>query len=277
VLSVARLAKRIEHWTELQAIYQPSLSDFGKADLFDHLLSILGLSRYRSRAIQGLALSAGGLGDSVSQTAVNSLVKAVEEGGEEMMKLVTWDLHAILAESKGTSRIVVAVMRTIDFLFSKAGLLDVGGTDFFEALLAEAWASTRNCRDIVQLQVALSLIANLTYAGEPIFTASLYKLIAALINRYPKIRRCAAEHLYMRIISFEEEEEEKYDVDRATELVSEISWDTGAAATIKSARLDLFECFGMDPPKKVEGSKVKVAKTDSALSSYASLVNAAGY
>ena len=81
----------------------------------------------------------------------------------------------------------------------------------------------------------------------------------------------------MRIISFEEEEEDKYDVDRVTELVTEVRWDTGSAESIKSARLDLFACFGMDPPKKVEKTKVKVAKVEGAMTSYASLVNAAGY
>ena len=66
-------------------------------------------------------------------------------------------------------------------------------------------------------------------------------------------------------------------MDRATELVTEVSWDTGAAADIKTARLDLFKCFGMEPPKKIENSKVQVAKKDEAMTNYAALVNSAGY
>jgi hypothetical protein len=277
VLGLDTLEGRIELWVELREIYQPGQSEVGKADLFGHFSDILKLDPYRDPAIEGLALSAGGLGDSVSQTAVAALVKAVNEGGKDMLMSVSWGLHSILSKNAGTSRIVVPTMRTIDFLFSKANLLSVGDVKLFELLLNEAWASTRSCRDVVQLQVALSLISNLTYASDPTFTASLYKLIVSLINRYPKIRRCAAEHLYMRIISFEEEDEEKFDVDRATELVSEVSWDTGAPAEIKAARLDLFACFGMEPPKKIESSKVKVAKKENPLSSYQSLVNASGY
>ncbi len=277
ILASGNLDSRIAECAKLKKIYQQSPNDCGKANLFDTLVSILRLEKYRNSAIQGLALSAGGLGDSVSQTAVKSLVNALEEGGKDMLISVSWDLHSILAKNVGTSRVVIPVMRTVDFLFSKADLLNAGEEKFFESLLSQTWANTRNCRDIVLLQVALSVIANLTYASEPIFTASLYKLIASLTNRYPKVRRCAAEHLYMRIISFEEDEEEKFDVDRATELVSEISWDTGSAPVIKGARLDLFACFGMEPPKKIESSKVKVAKTDNAFTSYQSLVNAAGY
>ncbi|WZN60722.1 tubulin-specific chaperone D [Chloropicon roscoffensis] len=277
ILGLTNLEKNIECWTQLREIYRPGSEETDNSNLFDHLLAILRLEQYRNCAIQGLALSAGGLGDSVSQTAVSSLVRSVEEGGEGMLMAVAWDLHAILVKKTGTSRVVVPVMRTIDFLFSKASLVEHGDTKLFEALLTEAWGSTRGCRDIVLLQVALSLIANLTYAKDPIFTASFYKLIAALINRYPKIRRCAAEHLYMRIISFEEDEEERFDVDRATELVTEVSWDTGAAADIKTARLDLFKCFGMEPPKKIENSKVQVAKKDEAMTNYAALVNSAGY
>ncbi|QDZ21898.1 tubulin-specific chaperone D [Chloropicon primus] len=277
ILSIKSMAKNVECWTELQEIYEPDADHAGSGNLFEHLLEILRLEPYRNCAIQGLALSAGGLGDSVSQTAVGAMVKSVNEGGDSMLLTVAWELQAILARNAGVSRVVIPVMRTIDFLFSKAGLIDSGDVKLFEALLAEAWGSTRGCRDIVLLQVALSLIANLTYAKDPVFTASFYKLIASLVNRYPKIRRCAAEHLYMRIISFEEEEEEKFDVDRATELVTEVSWDTGAAAAIKTARLDLFACFGMEPPKKIETSKVQVEKKDNAMTSYASLVANAGY
>mmetsp|Transcript_15670 Transcript_15670/g.39957 ORF Transcript_15670/g.39957 Transcript_15670/m.39957 type:complete len:82 (+) Transcript_15670:122-367(+) len=81
----------------------------------------------------------------------------------------------------------------------------------------------------------------------------------------------------MRLISFEEDEIGSFDIDKATDLVSEISWDTGNAQEIKSARLDLFACFHMDPPKKKETGTVKVQKQDDALSNYASLVNHAGY
>ena len=277
VLAVEALEPKVKCWADLQDIYRPFAEDHDKSNLFDTLLPILRLEPYRAQAIQGLALSAGGLGDSVSQIAVSALVRSTKEGGKDLLLAVVWALEIILTQKAGTSRVVVPVMRTMDFLFSKADLVNQGDASLFDAILTQAWASTRGCRDIVQLQAALSLIANLSYAKEPTFSKSLYKLIAALVNRYPKIRRCAAEHLYMRIISFQEEEEDKYDVDRATELVTEVRWDTGSAESIKSARLDLFACFGMDPPKKVEKTKVKVAKVEGAMTSYASLVNAAGY
>ena len=285
MLKDGRVRERIESWQALDNVFRrfDDVESNTQLDTFGDALAILSLEGYRYSAMQGIVLSAGGLGDLVSQNAVSALVAAAEKGGKGLLVAMSWDLHRILSSNKGNGRVCLATMRTLDILFAKASLADAEDSSLFEALLVEVWATTKNCRDVVLLQVVSSLLSNLTYAGEPVFTAALYKLIALLTNRYPKVRRCVAEHLYMRLISFDDDEDEQdggegggsFDIERATDVVSEVSWDTGAAADIKKARLELFACFNMQPPKKVE--TVKIAKEADNYSSYQSLVNATGY
>ena len=99
-----------------------------------------------------------------------------------------------------------------------------------------------------------------------------------MVNRYPRVRRVAAEQLYVTLLGMDGDEYGG-DAEAAAELLSDTRWDA-ELAVVKPARNELYPLLGLVAPANAtaapKGKGVAAAATDEN-ESYAALVGSAGY
>jgi hypothetical protein len=155
-------------------------------------------------------------------------------------------------------------------------------------LAAKLRAELKGSRDVAKLCLgvqALCHLAGLASSAGPgasrdeakcASTCATMGVLALLVNRYPRVRRVAAEQLYVTLLGSEGEDAE---TEKALELLSATRWDADLAA-VKPARNSLYPMLGLETPKQaLVAAKAKAAKLEAKdeNDSYAALVGSAGY
>jgi len=114
---------------------------------------------------------------------------------------------------------------------------------------------------------------------------ALHALLMLLVNKYPKVRKYAAEQLYVRLLTLGGDDDGDGDADEQTEVAMEVlsgtRWDADVGV-VKAARARLYAPLKLTPPvlkAKREGGDgvVKAGAAADEHASYASLVDTAGY
>ena len=108
-------------------------------------------------------------------------------------------------------------------------------------------------------------------------TGAMQGALALLVNRYPRVRRVAAEQLYVTLLGMSDEDDPG--LEAAADRLSETRWDA-ELSVVKPARNELYPMLGLVPPAaalvEAKGRGVKVETKDEN-ESYAALVGSAGY
>jgi hypothetical protein len=155
-------------------------------------------------------------------------------------------------------------------------------------LAAKLRAELKGSRDVAKLCLgvqALCHLAGLARVGAGdgsrdeatcASTNATLGVLALLVNRYPRVRRVAAEQLYVTLLGCEGEDA---GAEAAVELLSATRWDADLAA-VKPARNALYPMLGLETPKQaLVAAKAKAANREAKdeNDSYAALVGSAGY
>ncbi|GHP04507.1 hypothetical protein PPROV_000326100 [Pycnococcus provasolii] len=160
-----------------------------------------------------------------------------------------------------------------------------------ETVANDALLASRGCikgltRDAhVQLAGANVLIQLSTSTHAEVASGALASLLGLLVHGMPRVRRHAAEQLYVRLGDAADDAEMDDDDDTANRLreasdaVGGVRWDNGTVADAKANRAPLYAMLRIEPPTVVKAAttaakKPKVADDELA---YQSLVNEAGY
>jgi hypothetical protein len=251
-----------------------------------------GLATYRASLVEGFVVSAGGVGDSLGKAAGGALVSVLRDD-DELQRDVSASLVAILKERAGVDRVTTPALRVLDTLFSAGCLGAVAPAPpappapLALELAAKLRAELKGSRDVAKLCLGVQALCHLAGLGKAApgasrdeatcaSTCATMGVLALLVNRYPRVRRVAAEQLYVTLLGCEGEDAE---TEEALELLSATRWDADLAA-VKPARNSLYPMLGLETPKQaLVAAKAKAAKLEAKdeNDSYAALVGSAGY
>ena len=268
------------------------------------LATLLPLPPYRPALVQGLLVSVGGIGDSLSKAASGALLAAVAAAPQTttahqptpLALAVTHDILAAMAATARQDRVTTPAMRTLEALYAHAGMA-TAPQHTHAVLLAALQRELHGCRDIPKLCAAATLLAQMmgvaAYAGDDAgFTGSSAKplllvrhealraLCGLMAGPYPRVRRCAAEAAYLRLLDSADCGE-----CAAAERLAGARWD-GTPQETRASVCSLYAELGLGEPPASLGAQAALAAAGHAKKglhpppehdSYASLVESAGY
>jgi hypothetical protein len=268
------------------------------AEAYPSLAPLLRLAPYRAPLAQGMLVAVGGLGDSLSKTAAAALLAATAGGADTpagapsaLACAVAADVVAALAAAGRADRVAVPALRTLDVLYSHASIAAAPAALHADALSAVA-SELRGARDVPKLCAAAALLAHIAGVAAPAPRDDARRALCGLLaGPYPRVRRAAAEALYLRLLDCDDGGASSgaggMDADAATETLASTRWDAApevvrAAVAALYGQLALGEVPASLAPGGAGGAtaarrgKAGGAQADEH-DSYRSLVDAAGY
>lgn len=260
------------------------------------------LAPYRESLLEGFVVSAGGVGDSLGKAAGGALVAALAETGSgdkaALQLAVAKTLVDLMDMRFGNDRVVVPLLRVLDTSFSSGCLAAVTShppapPDTLAAVLANKLrAELKGSRDIAKLCLGAQALCHLVGLGKAATkdgdddsslcakSCATHGVLVLLVNRYPRVRRVAAETLYVTLLGDAGDENGNDDGrELAIELLSSTRWDADVSI-VKPTRNKLYEMLGLVPPKLalvLATTKKITEKEVDENDSYAALVGSAGY
>ncbi len=295
-----------------------SSSSFYKAGspsvVFPRVVRLLGTAVYHRPVVAGLAISVGGLTESVVKASLGAMVEWAQaqrqqpqqpgQEGAAAIARVGRTLLEVLDAHPEEDRVVLPLLRTVDLFVQKGVLLDEdlfnGGSEADElarGLLERVKRELQGCKDVKKLlaclSVAVHLLAPLSFAEgqEDCETgAGAMRLLMVLLgHRFPRVRKAAAEQLYTKLLLHDQLlKRGGADVqEKALECLGSTGWDTGDLAGVRQARDALCRLLVISPPATAAsasasaasgvGGVVRKRQQEDELASYAALVKEMGY
>ncbi|XP_009628692.1 tubulin-folding cofactor D isoform X2 [Nicotiana tomentosiformis] len=254
---------------------------------FPRFLQLLDISCYSKYVISGLAISIGGLQDSLTKASVSALLEFLQLTDEHVNGSREYNLSNdilwVLQTYKNCDRVIVPTLKTIEILFSKKVFLNIEAqTAVFCAGVLEALSiELKGSKDFKKLYAGIEILGYVSSVSEPINVQAFCHLLPFLTCGFPKIRRASADQVYFALQQngtlVPEDKLEK-----ALEIISETCWD-GDFAEAKQKRLELCTTCNLDVGTLLEtnvGTAHKVVEqglTSDENASYSSLVGSAGF
>lgn len=254
---------------------------------FVHLLQVSCYSKY---LVSGLVISIGGLQDSLRKASLGALLDYLQSAETEIhddsrVVSLSEDILWVLQQYRKCDRVVVPTLKTIEILFSKKILLDMKDQTpvFCLGVLDSLATELRGSKDFSKLYAGIAILGYIASILNPVNVRAFANLLNFLAHRYPKIRKSAAEQVYLVLLqngSLVADDK----VDEAVEIITETCWE-GDAEEAKNKKLRLCDMTnlissyvvgkdGHEEPKKVMDQTSKTAD-ENAL--YSSLVGSAGF
>lgn len=257
---------------------------------YPRLVQLLRLSCYSRSVLSGLVISVGGLQESLRKVAVTALLEYIQvaeadtdEKRNTREYTLSADLFWILQQYQKCDRVITPTLKTIEILLSKNVFLNMEGRtqDFSAGVLDSLAVELKGSKDFTKLCTGLSILGYVAPLMEPTSSRALSQLLSFLGHRYPKIRKAAADQVYLVLLQNVKLVSENK-LDRALEVLVETSWE-GALEEAKHGRLQLYEMAGLETDTCLKISdrvssrgSARTAQTDENLS-YSSLVDFTGF
>ncbi|XP_020584002.1 tubulin-folding cofactor D-like [Phalaenopsis equestris] len=258
---------------------------------FPRFVQLLQFSCYSRSLLSGYVISVGGLQESLSKASKEALLEFIDvsegykiQNSNNREFMLSTDLLGVLQNNQKCNRIILPTMKTIEILFSRKVFLNMEGhtLDFCTGLLDSLAVELKGTKDFTKLYTGISMLGYVASVTEPLNCRALAQLIYFLGHRYPKIRKAAADQVYLVLLQnttlMDEEKVEKF-----VEIVTETSWD-GPLEDSKQTRLQLLELAGFANTKITfsthretgKASFQDISGTDENMS-YSSLVDFTGF
>jgi len=242
---------------------------------------LLCYSELQEPLLEGLACSIGGLDASLAKAASDALVEGIgslvgrdhdgddDDDGNLLLSTVATSYINVWKKWSKSTRMATPLLITADVLVSKTALntLTPPHHSFLTDILSCAAVECSKCSDIARLKAGASLFSQLVAGLDtPVVHAEATRCLLMLLgNRFPKIRRYAAEQLYTALLIVGDAESEvqmgEEEFMCVQEVLSDVAWD-GGMVEVREARSRLFGLFKIVEPvrKSVEvegGGEVK--------------------
>lgn len=196
-------------WSNPSTVF-PRLIQFLKPDAVSNR-SNEAYSAYFYSTLSGLVVSVGGLSESVVKGSSEAILhwcrdRASSNDYNALSSLASALLDLLSANEK-LDRVVVPTLRTVDLLLRNdyfKFLFEVGpdgmfpnfGTGLSDCILRQLRGS-----EISKLYVCVDMLALISASGGPSRKPSFYALVGLLGHKFPKMRKYAAEQLYVHLVS----------------------------------------------------------------------------
>jgi hypothetical protein len=273
------------------------------ATAFPALCSLLPLPEYREALMGGLFVSVGGITNSLATCASNALATVLNASGgvhaQQLARLAIADVLAAAEAAPRVDRVVLPALRTIDKLYGLSSVAahadDPAAVAAFHArVMATCVREARGCRDVAKLCAMAPLLAHLSDValtqGCDVRRTALWALCSLMAGPYPRVRRAAAEELYMHTLGGGSPSAggDVAALSEVEDVLVTARWD-GTQAEVEATVRRLCGALQLgDPPQDLASgllgpaqvARVKAGAPDARVdehSNYASLVDDAGY
>lgn len=256
------------------------------------LVQLLQFSCYSRSVLSGYVISVGGLQESLSKASKEALLEYIEVSESDSTQEINYkevmlstDLLWLLKEYQKCNRIIMPAIKTIELLFNRKVFFNMEGhtLEFCFGLLDSLAVELKGTRDFTKLIKGISILGYLASLIEPISERALSQLLFCLGHQYPKIRKAAADQVYLVIMQNTSLMAEDR-VERSLEILAETSWD-GSLDHAKQRKMELIQLAGFDGNTAFSVSVKEMSRlgepADKAASdenlSYSSLVDFTGF
>ncbi|KAJ1979373.1 hypothetical protein H4R34_002851 [Dimargaris verticillata] len=239
------------------------------AQVFATMTQMLTCTAYRSDALLGLLMVAGGLTQALVKPASAALVSLLSDlPAQDAMStkldrtMIVDTMSKLLGAWHQVDRITVPILRVLNLLFEADALQGVATTSLTD-LLHRTRQEVHRSRDIPKLTVAIAVAAGFVQASLPIRQRALPWLLHYLSHPFPKIRQMAADQLYLTLCVVDgplnevddhdpdemgSKSDDDGEEDNAVEiLLTDVDW-TSPLAQIKADRRTLYERLAVPVP-----------------------------
>ncbi|XP_062091606.1 tubulin-folding cofactor D [Humulus lupulus] len=258
---------------------------------YPRFVQLLQFSCYSRLVLSGLVISIGGLQESLRKASLSALLdylQAVEIGNEDEKNsreyMLSTDMLWVLQHYRKCDRVIVPTLKTIEILFSNKIFLNMEAhtTVFLAGVLDSLEDELKGSRDFSKLYAGIAILGYIASTLEsPTNVRAFSHLLSFLGHRYPKIRKAAAEQVYLVLLQNGNLVNEDK-IEKALEIISETCWDGDMEAS-RLERLELYDMAGLEAEllRKLSGgpkknSEKKPTATDEN-ASYSSLVGSSGF
>ncbi|KAJ3424697.1 beta-tubulin cofactor d [Anaeramoeba flamelloides] len=235
--------------------------NFSKEEISFPLFSKLFFyPQFQNCLIEGFVLSSGGLSQSVALNSSESLINFLKEN-QKNIKLLDQVCNSIIKLAqrfKKIDRVIVPLFNTMEKILSSNCFdplkeLQSGrkfANDYFSIVKMELNSSTK----ISKYYGAISSLCNLFGFGKQLQIELIKYLCLILSNKYPVVRKSAAEHFYISLLTEEllvlDTVELNEDAqEEISEILSDIDWDLiSLEETIKN-RNKILSILNLPIPK----------------------------
>lgn len=239
---------------------------------FPRFVQLLQFSCYSRSVLSGYVISVGGLQEFLSKASKEVLLEFIEVlEGDTVQKtnnrevMLSTDLLWVLQNYQKCNRVIMPTMKTIEILLSRKVFLNMEGhtLDFCTRVVDSLAVELKGAKDFSKLYTGISILGYVASLTEPINCHALAQLVYFLGHRYPKIRKSAADQVYLVILQntsgglMDEEKAEK-----CLEILAETSWD-GSLEDSKESRLQLFQLGGFEDSRIASFSTVSETSSSS--------------
>ncbi|CAG9461750.1 unnamed protein product [Pedinophyceae sp. YPF-701] len=231
---------------------------------------------YRVEIGRALVAAAGGLDPQLAAAASEALLpegpaNTPEHVGELVLRV--WEGRA--------PRLATPLLRVAALLLSRGGLVGVpagGGWDP-AALVANVRGEARGCRDVGRLRAAADALVQAVEARGGAGRAALTGLMLLLCNGFPRVRKHAAESLYVALLAADAERIEGPDnsslsqeqLMELTGLLVGGTWE-GALGAAKESRAGILALLGIEVKAAAAARNKQDAGATDENASYSALV-----
>ncbi|XP_042480833.1 tubulin-folding cofactor D isoform X2 [Macadamia integrifolia] len=255
---------------------------------YPRFLQLLQFSCYSKFLISGLVISVGGLQDSLRKASLTALLEYLQDPkndkseGRSREYMLASDLLWVLQHYRRRDRVIIPALKTIEILFSKKVFLQMEAhtAEFFPGVLDSLAIELKGSKDFSKLYAGISILGYIAAMLDPLNTLAFRQLLTFLGHRYPKIRKAAADQVYLVLLqSGNLVAEDK--MGKALEILYETCWD-GDLEEAKHQRSQLYEIAGLETRVLMTSSRESDKNNDKRATadenaSYSSLVGSSGF
>ena len=256
---------------------------------FRRVVKALDMPSFFHFIVSGLVVSVGALTESVTKEADDALVGWIRKsdgmgaGATARMRMLGLSLLQMFHEYTRKGRVILPLLKTLEKLFNRGlmdALLSQPDMKFASLLLSCIRAETRGCSDIYRLLsavgVALGLLSQLNDTNLNIDV--LTYLLGMLDHEFPRVRKYAADNLYVRLLEDPSVIPKQEHLDDVLDLLITGEWQSDSVGDdhIDDLCVEVAQMIGVEftPIRSTMSEKKRIVgppKDDFA--SYASLVN----
>ncbi|XP_046352911.2 tubulin-specific chaperone D-like [Haliotis rufescens] len=198
-------------------------------ETFPRFVQLLDQPKYRYSVLLGMAVSVGGLTESLvkhSSSSMYNYLRGHNYEGEQMEKFVQTVVQ-IFKDFQKVDRVSVPLLKMIDQMLSKGC--------FSSFTKTEGHPFPSDMTELVKKELARSGDPNKLMAGADVYCGLLefpgntrknvlLNLVMLLCHRYPRVRKSTANKMYEALVTYDDIVPEE-SLDEALAILSDTNWD----------------------------------------------------
>lgn len=213
---------------------EPSIAWGNSADVFSRTMPLLHLSEYRIDLLRGIATSIGGLTESLVRHASDGFVSflgTVKEGlptekdGGATLDDILYSLLTLFRVSASEERLIVSLLQTYHLVLTSGflGKLSSDRHEYFKTVVHLAVREIRRSRDPKKIMAGVNVVTGFLslhderqtvksddhhlHHGPEWKQMALTNSLGFLLHGFPRIRKHAAEQLYLVLSALDMEQQ----------------------------------------------------------------------